>query len=192
MPGLTSEELLTILKPLYPQAEKITNAAQLITLKYDSIRRIPNPAFVSRFAKDPQVAAEFLYDRTDALLYAAKQWGGPECCLQAMLASNELGWLRDPRFVFPALGSKGFEVRLAAIACLAFLGSNEGNEQLRELAIKDVDPGVRQSALWAYGFAHGEGAFELASRQAEDDISSQVRSFAEKVQQWSDSEWWLL
>ncbi len=41
VPGLTSEELLTILKPLYPQAEKITNPAQLITLKYNSIQAHP-------------------------------------------------------------------------------------------------------------------------------------------------------
>src|SRR5205807_4735014 len=54
VPGLTSEELLTILKPLYPQAEKIKDPAKLVTLKYDRIRRIPNPAFASRFANDPR------------------------------------------------------------------------------------------------------------------------------------------
>lgn len=69
--------------------------------------------------------------------------GGPECSFQAMLASNELGWLRDPRFVFPALASKSFEIRLAGISCLAFLYSNAGNTQLRHLATNDPDAGAR-------------------------------------------------
>lgn len=73
--GLTSEQLLKILKPLYPQAEKITEPTKLVTLMHGSNRRVPNPAFVSRFAKDQRVAAEFLYDRADTLIYAAKQWG---------------------------------------------------------------------------------------------------------------------
>jgi hypothetical protein len=192
VPGLTSEELLTIHKPLYPQAEKITDPAQLITLKHNSIRRIPNPAFVSRFAKEPSVAAEFLYDRTDALIYAAKQWGGPECSLQAMLASNELGFLRDPRFVFPALESTNFETRLAGVACLAFLWSDEGNRWLRHIAIADPDPGVRQSALWASGFAGYQEALKLASCVAENDINPNVRAFAIKIIEASETELWIL
>jgi len=192
VPGLTSKELLTILKPLYPQAEKITNPAQLITLKYNSIRRIPNPAFVSRFAKEPRIATEFLYDRTDALIYAAKQWGGSECCLQAMLASNELGFLRDPRFVFPALESTNFETRLAGVACIAFLWSDEGNRWLRYIAANDPDPGVRQSALWAFGFISYQEALKLASRLAENDINANVRSFAIKVIEASEAEMWVL
>ena len=192
VPGLTSEELLTILKPLYPQAEKITNPAQLITLKYNSIRRIPNPTFVSRFAKEPRVAAEFFYDRTDALIYAAKQWGGPECSLQAMLASNELGFLRDPRFVFPALESTNFEMRLAGVACLAFLWSDEGNRWLRHIAVADPDPGVRQSALWAFGFASYQEALKLASHVAENDINPNVRAFAIKLIEASETELWTI
>lgn len=192
VPGLTSEELLTILRPLYPQAEKITNPAQLVTLKYNSIRRIPNPAFVSRFAKNPQVAAEFIYDRTDALIYAAKQWGGPECSLQAMLAGNELGFLRDPRFVFPALESTNFETRLAGVACLAFVWSDEGNKGLRHLAVNDPDPGVRQSALWALGFVRYQEALKLASRLVEADINSNVRAFAIKVIEADEKGLWAL
>jgi len=192
VPGLTSEELLTILKPLYPQAEKITNPAQLITLKYNCIRRIHNPAFVSRFAKEPRVAAEFLYDRTDALIYAAKQWGGPECCLQAMLASNELGWLRDPRFVFPALASKSFEARLAGVACLAYLHSEEGNEQLRRLAVEDPDAGVRQSAVWAYGFANGSRALDFVRERRNQDINTHMQTFLDTALQITEKGWWAL
>jgi hypothetical protein len=83
-------------------------------------------------------------------------------------------------------------VRLAGVACLAFLWSVEGNKSLRQIAVEDPEPGVRQSALWAYGFANGEGAFKLASWQAKDDISSQVRSFAEKAKELNETEWWLL
>jgi hypothetical protein len=192
VPGLTSEELLTILKPLYPQAEKITNPAQLITLKYNSIRRIPNPAFVSRFDKEPRVAAEFLYDCTDALIYAAKQWGGPECSLQAMLASNELGRLRDSRFVFPALASKSYEARLAGIACLAYLQSKEGNEQLRRLAEEDPDAGVRQSAVWAYGFAEGERAFDFVRERRDHDTNAHMQAFLDTALQMTAKGWWAL
>lgn len=190
VPGLTSEELLIILKPLYPQAEKITTPSRLITLKYNSIRRTPNPAFVSRFAKDPCVAAEFLYDRTDALLYIAKQWGGTECCLQAMLASNELGRLRDTRFVFPALESNSFETRLAGIACLAFLWSAEGNECLRKIAVEDGEPGVRQSALWAYGFAGASDVQELLFERSRNDDNVSVRDFANNAMSLDEKGWW--
>jgi hypothetical protein len=89
--------------------------------------------------------------------------GGLECNFQARLASSELGWLRDVRFVFPALCAKEVETRLAAVACLAFLWSEEGNKYLRRMAVEDVEPGVRQSALWAYGFANGIDAAELVS-----------------------------
>jgi hypothetical protein len=192
VPGLTSEKLLTILKPLYPQAEKITNPAQLITLKHNSIRRIPNPAFVSRFAKEPSVAAEFLYDRTDALIYAAKQWGGPECSLQAMLASNELGRLRDSRFVFPALASKSYEARLAGIACLAYLQSKEGNEQLKRLAEEDPDAGVRQSAVWAYGFVEGESAFDFVRERRDHDTNAHMQASLDTALQMTEKGWWAL
>ncbi|MBD0328235.1 MAG: hypothetical protein ICV68_17580, partial [Pyrinomonadaceae bacterium] len=128
----TAEELLPVIMPLYPQAQDITDPNQLIRLLYGEIRRVPNPKYQNRFAKDQHLAAEFLFDRTDALLYAAKKWGGHECCLQAMLAGSQLGWLRDERFVFPALEQTNYEARLTAVACLAFLQTEEGNKRLRQ------------------------------------------------------------
>src|SRR5205085_6814167 len=119
-------------------------------------------------------------------LYIAKQWGGHECCLQAMIACSELGLLRDPRFIFPALESSSFEVRLAGVACLAFLSSDEGNELLKQVAIDDPDSGVRQSAIWAYGFVEGKEALELMSSRAAEDAHPHVRSFAKQMLEPND------
>lgn len=192
MIGLTAEELHDIVKPLYPRAQMMTDAVRVIIPLSIHIRRFPNPLYESRFAKDTRVATEFLHDRTDALLHIAKQWGGPECALQATLAANELGLLRDHRFIFPGLEAKSFEIRLAAIACLAFLWSDDGNEQLRLAAMNDPDAGVRQSALWAYGFASGEDAQELVRERRCNDANVHVRTFAEKAMQLDERGWWGL
>ena len=112
--------------------------------------------------------------------------------LLAALASHELGLLRDPRFVYPALGAKSFETRLAGIACLAFLWSDEGNDQLKAMTETDPDPGVRQSALWAYGFAGGKGARELLRHKSKNDMSDRVREFARQALEATDESWWML
>jgi hypothetical protein len=67
---------------------------------YRRVRQIPNPNFEWRFSKDSEQAAEFFFDSTDALFYTANRWGGPECSLQATLAKQELGILRDPALYF--------------------------------------------------------------------------------------------
>ncbi len=192
IPGWIAEELLPILYPFYPNIRKDKDGNDLTRLLFHEIRRIPNPKFESRFSKDPHTAAEFLFDRTDALFYAAKKWGGLECNFQARLASSELGWLRDVRFVFPALCAKEVETRLAAVACLAFLWSEEGNKYLRRMAVEDAEPGVRQSALWAYGFANGIDAAELVSWRKRDDTNVHVRTIAEKASMLCDKGWWAL
>ncbi|MFL6283680.1 MAG: HEAT repeat domain-containing protein [Pyrinomonadaceae bacterium] len=192
IPTWTAEHLLQVVKPLYPLAQRITGTHQFIRLMYPRIRRVPNPEFESRFSEDHRKAAEFFYDRTDALLYMAKQWGGPECSLQAVLAANELGRLRDHRFVLPTLESNSFETRLAGIACLAFLWSAEGSERLRRIAVEDPDAGVRQSALWAFGFAGGQGARELLISRGKEDSSSRVREFVREALEACEGSWWMM
>jgi hypothetical protein len=192
VPGWTADELLKVVKPLYPRSQKITDASKLTSLMDGDIRRIPNPEYINRFSDDPRKASEYLYDRTDALLFIAKQWGQFECCLQATLASNELGRLRDARFIFPALRMKDYNARLAAVACLAFLPSDAGNLHLRRIAVDDSDPGVRQSALWAYGFAGATDAHELLDRSSRDDPHMQVRNFAHEVLLNSQESWWSI
>jgi hypothetical protein len=190
--GWTADELLTVIKPFYPRAQKLKKSSELLSLIGDAIRRVNNRTYVNRFSKDQHVASEYLFDRADALIYIAKEWGGYECSLQATLAGNELGLLRDPRFVLPALESENFNARLSAIACLAFLRSEFVNERLRIIAISDPDPGVRQSALWAYGFAGGTGSQELLVNRSKEDKDSRVRTFAQNVLDVSQESWWIL
>jgi hypothetical protein len=152
------------------------------------VRRTPNPKFEYRFSGNSDLAAEFFFDPTDALIYAAKRWGGRECSLQAMLASRELGYLRDPAFVLPGLKAPSFEVRLAAVACLAFLWSDEGTSRLKDSALHDHEPGVRQSALWAYAFAGGADARSLFTKAESDDPNHLVQEFASQT--LTMDSWW--
>lgn len=94
---------------------------------------------------------------------------------------KEIGLLRDPRFIIPALDSKDFNNRLCAVSCLAFLPYEDGNVKLLQLATKDIDAGVRQSALWASGFIGGEKAISFIQKQILRDKDSRVRDFAEKI-----------
>lgn len=188
--GWTIDELLEVIRPLYPRLQTIRKNSQLLGLMGDAIRRVPNPEYVNRFSPNQRAASEYLFDRTDALIYAAKQWGGHECCLQATLAGNELGHLRDSRFVLPALDNEHFSTRLAAVACLGFLQSEVGNEHLRSVAVNDLDPGVRQSALWAYGFAGAADTQEVIVSCCEEDKDVRVRAFAQELLQVSRGSWW--
>lgn len=192
VPGWTADELLEVVRPLYPRSQKLKQGAQLLPLMGDAIRRILNPEFLNRFSKNQRLASEYLFDRTDALIYIAKEWGGYECCLQATLAANELGRLRDPRFVFPALEAPDFNARLSAVACLAFLSSEPSNERLRAIAINDPDSGVRQSALWAYGFAGAPDTQQLLISRSEEDEDVRVQEFAREVLQMNQDSWWSL
>jgi len=152
VPGLTAAELLLVIEPLYPKAQGITEAHYLVSLLDGDIRRVPNPEHSSRFDAEPQRAAEFLFDRADALMFAARQWGCMEAIFQANVASAELGLLRDPLFVLPALESENFDQRLVAIACLAFLCATTGAcAALERVLANDKEPGVRAAAAWAHG-----------------------------------------
>ena len=192
VPGWTAEELFSVLYPLHPNLKNDKDHNDLNALLCKSIRRVPNPDFMHRFSKEHRGASEFLFDRSDALMYAARRWGGYECSFQAKMASGELGWLRDVRYVFPALHTNDLKVRLSGVACLAFLWSAEGNEYLRKLAVEDREPGVRQSALWAYGFAGGKDVRELLRERSNNDANANVRSFAKKVMGYNAEEWWKL
>lgn len=153
-PGITAKELLKIIKPFYPKAQKIKDPNKLIGLLYGDVRRVPNPNFKGRFSSNSNESSSFLFDKTDALLFIALNWGGLESNFQANLAKSELGNLRDVRFIVPALTSKSFDVRLSAVACLAFLQNKQGKTYLEKLRFKDSDPNIRKSATWAYDFGN--------------------------------------
>lgn len=110
--GLTAPEMTELIKPFYPRAANPNPNVSLQAYLGNSIKRIQNPDFKITNAKNPRLAAKYLYDKTDALIYIAKEWGGEESRLQATLAANELGLLRDPAFVIPALDSKDFNEKL--------------------------------------------------------------------------------
>lgn len=149
---LTPEELVTLVRPVYPFLSEGTVPAnhRIVTLIDKSIRRVANTQFISRFHKDPQRATEFFFDRTDALLYTALQWGNRKARIHALTARNELGALRDTRFVLPNLTATDFVARLTAVACIAFLPTTPaGTEALQRVAATDAEPNVREAARWA-------------------------------------------
>ena len=91
VPGWTAAELLQIFKPIYPATQGVQSPNKLTTMVSNKIRRFPNPEFQSRFSSESHTAAEYLYDKSAALFFAATRWGGSECNLQAIMASQELG-----------------------------------------------------------------------------------------------------
>lgn len=186
VPGWTAAELLPLFRPIYPRAERIEDPIELVRLLGKAIRRVPNPEFTWR-----KESAEFLFDRTDALLYAAKQWGGAECQLMAGLVEPELERLRDVRLVLPALAHRDFSIRMSAVACLAFLWSDDARSALRHTALTDSEPGVRRAALWGYGFAGGDDVGALAAEILETDASALVCALAEQAST-GDVDWWRL
>jgi hypothetical protein len=186
----TAAELLAFLKPLYPLAQEITNPNKLIRLVFRSIRRVPNTSFCSRFNQIPDEAAEYLFDRTDALLYAAQKWRGHECCFQSALAASNLGLLRDARFVFTLLSMHKFDDRLTGVACLAFLQCPQSLKMLRSVAVQDSSPVVREAALWACGFADIKDVRDLFSPSSKEDPDSRVRAFAESAIKRDKLSWW--
>jgi hypothetical protein len=191
VPSMTSRELLSVLLPFYPSARKLNDPNRLVGL-LKRVRRIPNPIYSRRFSTDQHKAAEFVFDQTDALLFAATKWGGQECSFQAMLAKSQLGLLRDVRFVFPVLDRESFEDRLTGVACLAFFRSDKGNLILRRLATSDPNPSVRQSALWACGFTGAKGIRDLFSERSRNDPSAIVRDFAAMILEQAVISWWMM
>lgn len=143
--AITKEELLRLYKPFYPCAQRAGKAYQITTVLGSRIRRVWLP--------QGDAQSQRPYDRTDALLYAGRHWGSDECRIQADAATFELGYLRDARFVLPGLTDDDFNMRMAAVACLAFLPSSETVDDLRRVADGDADRGVRQAAEWACRFA---------------------------------------
>ncbi|HVG33120.1 MAG TPA: hypothetical protein VM911_08570 [Pyrinomonadaceae bacterium] len=182
VPTLTKEELRALLHPIYPHLQqKVERAYQVTTLLSNRIRRVS-----TLFSLHKQ------YDRTDALFFAARRFGGKECVFLAGLASAELGLLRDPTFIFPAVEAADPDARLAAVACLAFLQTEKGSDLLKTRVMKDNEKGIRQSALWAYAFAQGEWAHDLATVMMRHDGAEEVREFAAQIAKADGAAIWLL
>ena len=192
VPGLTAAELMKTYRPLYPVINGIKDVNRMIVLCSKYLRRIPSETFTSRFSSASGEAAEHLFDRADALIYAAIKWGGRECRYQALIARHELGLLRDARFVLPDLQSGDYEKRVAAIACLAFLQTEESSKDLCYILQHDPIAEVRRSALWAFAFSKGEATPELAAKVNNNDDNERVRNLAALVAQSEYEKVWFL
>ncbi|HEX7315877.1 MAG TPA: hypothetical protein VF297_18315 [Pyrinomonadaceae bacterium] len=181
VPTFTKDELRELLRPIYPTIRRLERAYKITSLLITRIRRIA-----------PFLGGYLQYDRTDTLLFAARRFGGRECVFLAGLAAPEIGMLRDASFIFPAAEAADPDMRLVAVACMAFVWSEEGNKLLKKRAMTDNEPGIRQSALWAASFAGADMAHELATVMAKHDESAEVREFAAQVAAAEGAEIWLL
>ena len=149
--GFTAQQLGALIIPRYPLAGVEATPSRLVPLLAPRIRRVVNPEHVRRFSTDPSAAAEYLFERVEALTYAAFRWGDGDEKYYANLAVTTLGRLRDYRFVVPTLQSDRFEERQVAVACLAFLG--DPARHLSRVAEDDPDVIVRSAAEWGVAYA---------------------------------------
>lgn len=163
MEGYTPVELIRVLEPHYHAASGAEGAQDIVPNLAGAIWRIPNEAHTRRFDTDDSKAAEYLFEKTDALTYVARRWGGREAIMQANLALHMLGRLRDHRFVLPLLASSEVEARLTGIACLAFLQPDGAVETLTDLGEGDPEAGVRESAAWATRFVAAQDPDSLSN-----------------------------
>ncbi len=187
---LSTAELRELFAPFSPMVRNLKHTSELVPRFARLIRRVKNPGFAGRQQQDKRLATEWWFDRTDALLYAAKQWGGIRVRLNAILAETELGQLRDARYVLESLKSNMPEVRLRAIGALAFLQPANCGELIAEHARNDVDPGVRETALWAAGFVAWPGAHDLLVDAEKHDELPRVRAAARMMFAAGDAWWW--
>jgi hypothetical protein len=164
-------------------------------VRHPSIRRVRNPEYHSRAAKGRKYSVIWHLDRTSALLFLAESYGGRMCHVLAELARNELAFVRNPQPAITSLHSDDPDQRLTAVACLAFLWSTQGTRHLMTTIEVDPEPGVREAALWAYGFIGGAAAVDLLRQRAAHDTSSRVRQFAAlavEALEHSPTGWWAL
>ncbi|MGI8545152.1 MAG: HEAT repeat domain-containing protein [Aridibacter sp.] len=187
---VSAEELLPILRPVYPAAEGVSDPNKLVRLLQDKIIRVENPEFINRFSSNSEEASRYFYDLTDALLKTAVKRGGYEASFQATLAINEMGRLRDERFIIPALESKDFEKRLTAIACLAFLGTENSVRILQKIMFEDHDPSVRKSAIWAYAFAKKTKFSSTIKKFIKSENNLEVKEFASMIEVLDFEDMW--
>lgn len=187
---LATEEVLTMVRTRgYVRALRAKNATELVALLSHRILRLEN----DEFAGWRRQASEYLFERTDAMLFAAIEWGGGTAVLFAQLARQELGQLRDARFIRAGLMHPRFDARMASAAALGFLpGDSETDACLARTVLEDSDAGVRRAALWAYGAGARPGLQALLERVVEDEKHRDVVALARGALADGDSVWWTI
>lgn len=187
---LTTEEVFAMVRTRgYARAMRATSATELVPLLSHRIARLDNV----EYAGWRQQASEYHFERTDAMLFAAIEWGGGTAVLFAQIARQELGQLRDPRFIRAGLSHSRFDGRMASAAALAFLpGDPETDDYLAQVALHDADAGVRRTALWAYGAAARPGVESLIERVLDAERHPEVVALARSAQSDTAGVWWTI
>jgi hypothetical protein len=187
---LTTEEVFAMVRTRgYARAMRATNPTELVALLSHRILRLDN----GEFAGWRRQASEYHFERTDAMIFAAIEWGGGTAVLFAQIARQELGHLRDTRFIRAGLSHPRFDARMASAAALAFLpGDAETDERLARTVVEDPDAGVRRAALWAYGAAARPGLQELLQRVLEFEGHRDVIALARSALAESKPVWWTI
>jgi chorismate-pyruvate lyase len=187
---LTTEEVFAMVRTRgYARAMRATGATELVPLLSHRIARLDNV----EYAGWRQQASEYHFERTDAMLFAAIEWGGGTAVLFAQIARQELGQLRDPRFIRAGLSHSRFDGRMASAAALAFLpGDPETDDCLAQIALHDADAGVRRAALWAYGAAARPGVESLIERVLDAERHPEVVTLARSAQSNIAGVWWTI
>ena len=189
--GWTIKEMYQFLVLINPAIRRVRNVYDLSRLLSKDVPRKIKTDHVASCDPNPRRSALLFFDQRDVLFYSIRRWGGQEARVALSLAADTLDRLRDARFVYPALGSPAFENRMAAAASLAFIPAEEGFARLATAVRTDPEPGVRQVALWAFGFAGGPNVAELLG-EACSDPHELVRSFAQRALTSLQQPWLLL
>lgn len=187
---LTTEEVFTMVRTRgYARAMRATTATELVPLLSHRIVRLDNVEYEGWRRR----ASEYHFERTDAMLFAAVEWGGGTAVLFAQIARQELGQLRDTRFIRVGLSHSRFDARMASAASLAFLpGDPETDDLLAQTALWDPDAGVRRAALWAYGAAARPEVESLLARVLERERHRDVMALARAALAQPTEVWWTI
>jgi hypothetical protein len=202
MVGFTADSLLRIVSARgYVRATRAVDPIELVPLLQNRLVRVPNVQFTGWRHE----GAQYLFERTASLILAATEWGGDSASLYGGIARQELGQLRDARYVRPGLRDPHYFVRMASAAALAFLLPDEASEAaLVEAVRSDPDAGVRRAALWAYGAASStddrtgprvqtdETLKELLEQVRDTEEHPDVRALAVAAQACPRSAWWTV
>lgn len=188
--GLTHHELRDLLAPLSTLANSLKQPSKKLENLAKAIRRIPNPNYVRRGSSRSRERAQFLFDDADALTFIACRFGGSTCQLLALWGFEEVGELRDPRYIYAALRVATPEQRIRLVSGLALMRAKNGERALIELLQSDSDSGVRESALWSLGLLAGERSTEELGRVRDADPDHRVRQAAARFLAMGDGWWW--
>jgi hypothetical protein len=188
--SMTTDEILSMVRSRgYARAMRATNPTEMVALLSHRLLRLDNGEFDGWRRK----ASEFHFERTDAMIFAAIQWGGGMAVLFAQFARQELGQLRDTRYVSAGLSHPRFDARMASAAALAFLpGDSASDELLAQAALQDTDAGVRRAALWAYGAAARPGLHTLVQRVLDGERHRDVLALARSALAEPEPVWWTI